>query len=290
MDAIFDSLLRNNWTLAITGDSIMRQMVHGLECEWLRSGEYETVSLRDEPRTKRGFWRLGIGQVLEWKVGKKSNESRVDNHHQVVRIRFYDQYRPYDDMSEMEEIVTQNDIVLLNFGVHWMWYQVSQFETDMRRLWTFLRPYTSQRMLIWRETYPQFHKHDGGEFFSAGAPKLTDDRRCDYPNYGPTMKHMWRDKRITTTLATLNISIDYVNQTAHSHHEMNPSLVYWLPVHDPMLGLRPDMHPVDVNPNAIGNETCDATHMCHSPYIWTDTWQGLAISLSRHEVQRSVED
>eukprot|EP00978_Attheya_sp_CCMP212_P022952 scaffold69399_cov62-Attheya_sp.AAC.1 len=82
MDAIFDSLLRNNWTLAITGDSVMRQMAHGLECEWLRSGEYETVSLREETRTKRYYWRLGIGEVLEWKVGKKSNESRVDNHHQ----------------------------------------------------------------------------------------------------------------------------------------------------------------------------------------------------------------
>eukprot|EP00978_Attheya_sp_CCMP212_P013052 scaffold32574_cov63-Attheya_sp.AAC.1 len=104
MDAIFDSLLRNNWTLAITGDSVMRQMAHGLECEWLRSGEYETVSLREETRTKRGFWRLGIAHVMEWKVGKKNNESRVDNHHQVVRIRFYAQYRPYEDMSEMEEI------------------------------------------------------------------------------------------------------------------------------------------------------------------------------------------
>ena len=58
-------------------------------------------------------WGEMEGKVLEWKVGKKSNESRVDNHHQVVRIRFYDQYRPYDDMSEMEEIVTQNDRIKL---------------------------------------------------------------------------------------------------------------------------------------------------------------------------------
>ena len=257
VSTLLKHLSATNQTMGFTGDSLMYQLVVGFECEWLRQG-WTTTHHTQVPRTKRDDWQYGVGTMEEWVVRKKNS---------TAHIFFWLQYRPYEDMSEMAEIVHASDILMLNFGAHWLPSTRKEYTTDMTRLWKFLKPFANTTFFIWREKFAQHRDSDGGEW--------DQDSRSDHcvPVVYEAVQHQWREKRIRKLLQEVQLPIYFLNETPRARRAAE---VFWLPIQD-LSETWLDMHPLLSLPLGQNGTKCEVTHYCQTPYLWGEVWRLLAV-------------
>ena len=66
----------------------------------------------------------------------------------------------------MIEAAEATDVLVVNFGLHWLVDEKNNFEKEIKRLLEVLKAFASTpgKVLIWRESSAQFHLSDGGEW------------------------------------------------------------------------------------------------------------------------------
>lgn len=69
-------------------------------------------------------------------------------------------------MIEMIQASESADVLVVNFGLHWLVHEKKEFVNEIRELVKVLKNFASQegKVLIWRENSAQFHLSDGGEW------------------------------------------------------------------------------------------------------------------------------
>ena len=181
-----------NRTLAYAGDSVTAQIASATECAWLRSGRqanagaregarFETVHRRVHERHKRTGNATYPG--LEEKLGWPYGASYIKERHvrgapaapaapAAPRATFLDylMYRPYPDMTELRELCARSDVLVVNWGVHYLysarfgWYEYrDEMLAVLRELQRCSRAHPA-KTVIWRETTAQHHHSFSGEY------------------------------------------------------------------------------------------------------------------------------
>ena len=153
---------------------------------------------------------------MEWQVSKGDSSARFSH---------YAVYRFLQDFSDVDEALGNSDVLVLNFGVHWMENQ--EYLKDMKALFTHLLPHMTTHTIVWKETYAQHHDKEGGEYEKGGDAKT---KNCVDVVYGDRFSHMWRDNLVLGVAADLGIDVVMLNETARE--EIGTPALYWLPAHD----------------------------------------------------------
>ena len=142
-----------------------------MECSWLRSGKAETLNYDKQDFNRifkkkedgGGFNRAGsygTNALYTWRTqllpqaggreggmeGKPEEEGGVEG-----TMKFYLTYRPA--LNESEAIIEGSDVLVINFGLHYLVDKRAEFQEEMIALLTRLRGFgrTEGKQLIWRE-------------------------------------------------------------------------------------------------------------------------------------------
>jgi hypothetical protein len=100
---ITDILLEHNWTLAFSGDSMMRQTYSGFECALYRRPDlYKIIERKQENWPHRPIddkSRYGIINTIKLTVQHQQEDPAAEN--RTTSIFFYAQYKPREDNEEV---------------------------------------------------------------------------------------------------------------------------------------------------------------------------------------------
>ena len=156
---------------AVAGDSVQHQMFTGLECE-LRRRNFNVTSIpkrklpqnHDRLPVELPEWKYGIKDELcikvtvpEWMKGVNRIHQNQSNH---VEFCYYSHYRPYHDMEQHKKFGESSDVLMINYGLHYLRGQNDKFSESLEALFKAL--YNSDSLLMYRETGAQHFDTIGG--------------------------------------------------------------------------------------------------------------------------------
>jgi hypothetical protein len=286
-------LRRHRLTLSFIGDSMTRQTFVGLECEIRKHGYNVSVTsvvadrsnIANRLTVDQLAWRYGLTETVTIHISSTTSSSPTsttnDDDNVATQIHFYAMYRPLDDMEEVQYVFNTSDIVVFDFGLHYIpsWH-LDLFKSTMQRVLDVSvarnrrvlsnsnsgdngdRPH----LLIWRETSAQHFNLPGGHFepgVANGCVPIT------------TTSNVTDDIRLSVLqeIATLqNYSTWHGLETSDDNNNTKPSLLY-IPYRAFTSGLV-HLHNPD-NPE-------DCTHFCHTPYLWLPIWHHLKNGLQKY--------
>lgn len=271
--------------IAFIGDSVMKQVHSAFVCNLLRNAtgavrEYTSKLISTEPVSES--WRLGV------KTKHVYNITLMDNHR--VSMNAFRVYRPDLEseagVQEILDIVQSNDVVLVNFGVHWLQREEVSYADTLRTLFQLLfkelLESTKETVLIWRETHAEHFHSAGGEYPATYNPVFNLSQEA-FKNVSGTCRTqtlftedhgpMRRDKiayRVAVEtgfqVVLLNSSLDTglpVNTTSPS---LGVPVLYWFP-----LWQYTSDHAGSLQ---IFGRGCN-THICYTPIFWAPVIENL---------------
>lgn len=267
--------------IAIAGDSVQRQLFHGFECE-LRRRNFEVSVPVDKswprPRENEDWnqsgWKYGMrGQTcFNVTVPQWMNYSQHPQQYSLspyVEICMYDHYRPYLDMIQHVAIANQSDIMMINYGPHYLpgvKEFTIEFELSIKNLLHIMN--SSECHLMYRETAAQHFNSNGGEFemrMHTGVNVSCQAIR------GPIMK--WRKDIFERIAEESGYSIIDVIQPMRANTakrvQDRKKEVAFIPFFDytsKMLTL---------------HDRVDCTHFCYTPHLWYPIWRHMRIAMDQ---------
>ena len=260
--------------IAIVGDSVQRQLFNGLECE-LRRRNFE-VSITDHklwprPREnedwKQRGWKYGMRQQFCFNVTTPYTHNH-QNHSlsSYVEICQYDHYRPYLDMVQHAAIASQSDIMMIDYGAHYLPGRKKWRNEFKQSIQSLLKVFdNSECLLMYRETAAQHFDSNGGEY----EQWMHEDWKnitCR-PIRGTIMK--WRTKIFESAAGEGGYSIVDSFQPMQAGAQDKKKEVAFLPFFDyssKMLSLR---------------DGTDCTHFCYTPHLWYPIWRHMRIAIDK---------
>jgi hypothetical protein len=303
---IFHLLLQNNWTLSLSGDSIMRQTFQGLMCEiYRRSGGGEAPEQVAAPpkqwyrvvsHTESGWpdrdpeeaWRVGVRETINVTFADASLSS-------AATIIFYGQYRHrLGNHSEMQHILKHSDILIFDHSLHYEGEQLLNAMTDL-----FQALFNSSRnsgdadvdrstegkqtkLVAWREATAQHFNADNG-YFPGNVPGfgLSD---CRAASETTTTDAHFRVPILQQACANLGVAFVDAFDPAFSSPPSAPAATGETPPSSfpsqrqelimlPFFDFTRQLHYM--------HGTSECTHFCHSSYLWLPVWRGLRLAMDR---------
>ena len=298
---IVNHLLQNNWTLAFQGDSVANQSFDALECELRRHGYQISKYMKKWKRSPNLFWRRGISEVHHMHVlPPPLNSTHLardpTTEDSAAHIRLYKMYRPLEkNDTEIMHIVSKNDVIVFDHGLHWTSDQQPSFLDEMTDLirWFFQSnknidsdkqqltgdaantpiSRNKPKLLAWRETISQhFNTPDGN--YQTWARRAS--RGCVPFRPGSNVTALsWYQELMLKAAEAANVSVvgfppgdptaTGVGPNPDNRDELAilPFTLFTRPLHY--------LHP--------GGEDC--SHICYTPFVWLPVWRTLRISLDR---------
>jgi hypothetical protein len=285
--------LAQNYTIALTGDSVMRQMWDGLLCELARNG----YQVEDEGTTKLKSpqgWKHGLGYIQQVGVlvplvaygpyinsTKHSNGEAVHQFHQDessrVKIRYYGQYRPLkNDNTELRAMAEWADILIFNFGVHWM-HNTAQIELYRQQMTDVLQEFQNHSFayLASRETAAQHFPTLGGEY--ERGKKHNED--CVASIDTGDELYGWRERMLNEVATNLTYQVmvsDASLRMVNRNSGDNSNTLFVIPFLEFTRNLG-HLHQIRLQDSA--KSFLDCTHYCHSPFQWMPIWRSIRLGL-----------
>lgn len=266
--------------IAIAGDSVQRQLFHGLECE-LRRRNFEVSVPVDKswprPRENEDWdqkgWKYGMTAqtCFNVTVPQWMHYSQHPQHHSLsphVEICMYDHYRPYLDMIQHVAIANQSDVMMINYGPHYLpgvKEFAIEFELSIKNLLHVMN--SSECHLMYRETAAQHFNSNGGEFetrMHSGVNVSCQAIR------GPIMK--WRKDIFERSAEENGYSIVNALQPMEANStraQDRKKEVAFIPLFDYTSKLHTLHDPVD------------CTHFCYTPHLWYPIWRHMRIAMDQ---------
>ena len=273
---IIDIALENNYTIAFTGDSIQRQIFGGFICEIARNG-FQVIDKGEEnhPVAPDTFWRHGMraSQILEV---KRNN----DTEGQGIKVRFSGQYRPLpNNMTQIREISEWSDILIFNFGVHWLPDERDEYIQEMNDVYAELHRH-SFAFLGNRETSAQHFDNIGGEFDHEKVFPVADcldEIPLEDNLFGwreilandVAEKYWYNIVTADSSLFEKNMNLTQIQRTK------NNNTLFTIPFLNFTRRLgKNHQRRMDNNTGYI-----DCTHFCTSPFLWLPLWRSIRLGL-----------
>ena len=277
---------------ALVGDSVQHQLFNGLECELRRRYFDVTANPRklwpeekDRLPADRILWKYGVQSevclnvtVPEWMRGSNSNpQNQNDRRHTEpsshIEFCLYSHYRPFPDMVQHKKIAESNDVVVINYGLHFLPVkeEVDEFRQSLESLLKAFKD--SESLLMYRESSAQHFDTDGGEWMPNLTPATEDGSLKCVPIKETSDQIKWRTKIFKDVVANSNgFSItDSFQSEEEARGGDGHKEVAFLPYFDwtsKLLSLK----------NGV-----DCTHFCYTPHIYSSMWRHMRIALDRYD-------
>lgn len=263
--------------ISIVGDSVQQQLFHGFECELRRRHfDVSTAVIKTWPEIKeklpgdRVGWKYGVKAdicfnvtVPQWMNHNQHNQ-QLNQLHSLssphVEICHFNHYRPYPDMAQHMDIANSSDVMMINYGVHYLADDktANEFEQSLESL---LKVFdNSECLLMYRETSAQHFDNDGGEWSDRFNGNDGDNIVCT-PITG-TVK--WRTRMFKEVAKNSGYSV-----VDSFHQPKVKKEVVFLPFFDwssKLISLKDGQ---------------DCTHFCYTPHMWYPMWRHVRIALDR---------
>jgi hypothetical protein len=201
LSTVENETLTIDWQLI--GDSMHLQFLNGLQCGFYRHGlRSENTVIVDWSKQRHGVkgeWLYGPRANVtfevfrnkaiespETKEQRKRETKEILAMHRFTATRMYRTPRTLQDypmqltplLTKTKAIETksvgdekvlprESDLILLNFGLHWRWKEVSSYREHLRNLFSIIQTVSRQypeKIFVWRESSAQHHIGIGGEF------------------------------------------------------------------------------------------------------------------------------
>lgn len=275
--------------IAIVGDSLQHQLITGLECELSRRGfnisKWRILEWPQRPGPKK--WRYGVKHqecanitLPLWMVDLDPLRDKSISHH--VELCLFRHYRPHLDMQEHRTIAAMSDIMLINYGVHYVPKDFKDFKSSLEALFLEFKTNVTDCTLIYRETSAQHFNNVGGEFNT----NLNLQNHSCVPHTNTTYENGWRPRRNIFHQAAMSQNFSVVDaygnvqqlNTNRIHLGKNENEVIFLPFYNFSAELH-DMH---------SRNGRDCTHFCYTPFTWYPIWRQLRIAIDRIATRSSI--
>jgi len=231
--------------------------------------EWQTLAWPEQPPPpERVAWKYGVKGQTCFNVTVPSWMSDLEPGRTLsphVEICDFTHYRPYMDMEQHRMIADTSDIMLINYGVHYLANELGEFRSTLEALLHTFKNITDC-VLIYRETSAQHFDSVGGEYRNILGPKCV-------PHHGSSKKragrrNVWLEAAISQNYTVVN------SYGKHQHVNLIPRQmkheITVLPLYNFTAKLF-DLH--------TGGEDC--THFCYTPHLWYPTWRHLRIVMDR---------
>ncbi len=258
---IMNIIYQHDLKFALSGDSMMLQTFTGLWCELSRRGYHIT---ENTTYYSMHAMHIGIRGVTILEVTGPSHWIKP------VYVTFLSQYKPKEDMSEIREIASTYDVLVMNFGIHWPWKQrrFNYFKT-MGNVFNATVSGSTLQLLAYRETSAQHFNGPAGEWQDGSIlfpchPWLEGSQT--------SRQFGWRERAVQETATTAGYKLLVADETLPSHttgHETdkNKELVI-LPFYNYTVSM------YFLHPN-------ECTHYCSTPFLWMPVWRSLRLAMDR---------
>ena len=256
---IVDLLLNSSLTLSFLGDSITRQTFVGLECEIRKHYHHATIT-RETIKADRSNieTRLAPGQPA-WRYGLTETVSLgISTPIASTTIHVYGMYRPFDDMEEVMHVFNTSDVVVFDFGLHFVpKTQLAKFRNLTSNLLQ-TSAKSTPHLLVWRETSAQHFDNPGGHF-------------------GPGMRHH-RCVNMTSQFDGVRLPVvEEVAKVKDSSAWNGTDSMLFIPYREFTSGL------IHLHDSAdVSKEKQDCTHFCNTPFVWLPIWRHLRIGMEKY--------
>ena len=277
---------------ALVGDSVQSQLFNGLECE-LRRRNFDVSANpqklwpeeKDRLPANRVLWKYGVsGEVClnvtvpEWMRGSNSNpQNQNDRRHTEpsshIEFCLYSHYRPFPDMVQHKKIAESSDVVMINYGVHFLPLkkEVDEFRQSLESLLKVFND--SESLLMYRETSAQHFDTNGGEW-EVNLISAENEGSLKCVSIKETSDRIkWRTKIFKDVVAnSTGFSITDSFQSEEEAREGDGHKeVAFLPYFDwtsKLLSLK---------------DGVDCTHFCYTPHLYSSMWRHMRIALDRYD-------
>jgi hypothetical protein len=146
---------------------MMEQMFDGFHCELLRR-DYTVELTRKKVANEIGGSMQGIGSVVTLEVSKPP-DLRPTN------IFFHHQYQPLWDTSDMRNLSTSTDVLVMNVGLHFSWKRRYPYHGMMRNLLNAMKD-GNVTLFAHTETSAQNFDAEAGDYYK--HPSRTNNLDC----------------------------------------------------------------------------------------------------------------
>ena len=277
--------------IAFIGDSVQGQALIGFECELSRRGfhmsEWQNNPFLIEQPTppNRVPWKYGIKTqkctnvtVPSWILDHDAQ--RGQSLSPQVEICMYRHYRPLVDMKAHGMIAAMSDIMLIDYGLHYLYHQtvdLKEFKSTIEALLLEFKTNITDCVLIFRESTAQHFDFDGGEY----QPITNSSHTCvPHENHKSLQQGpYWRRNVLQEAATSQNFSvvdaygIPYPNSTNQISRHVMENKVTLLPFFDFTARLS-YLHTNDV----------DCTHFYYTPHLWYPLWRHLQIAMDHNVI------
>ncbi len=257
---IVEIINQHNLRFAITGDSMMSQNMDGFLCELGRRGYNVTEVYHKQILSgmvgMNGIWTYEISGPPHWQ--------------QATNVSFLFQYRPHQNMSEMQHIAVSYDVLMMNFGLHYGYERNGHgqdkegYENVMATIFNVTRQ-GNITLLAHRETSAQHHNYSGGEWAKSGRTKCV--------SHSPNDSHIigWREQVVQAKAKELGYKVVVADETFPLAND-KPVAGQRELVILPFFNLTAKLH--YFHPD-------ECTHYCSTPYLWMPIWRSLRLAMDR---------
>ena len=269
--------------IAIAGDSLQRQLFDGMECELFRRGfnmsEWtQELWPEDPPDQNHTGWKYGVGSkecfnvtLPDWMRSHRHNQS---DH---VEICTYGHYRPYPGMVQHQKIVNSSDIMLIDYGLHFLMdapKEKDEYRSSIKDLINLMKK-TPDCKIIYRETTAQHFDREGDGEFSFKDREKTGSCVPHYGNSSILLGITPRRNLLYEAAESQGYSV--VDPHGNTLFSSNSSIPGQEMAFIPFWNFTSKLS--FLHPN---NKDC--SHFCYTPHLWYSTWRHL-----RNVLERLVE-
>lgn len=251
---IMNIIYKLDLRFGFTGDSTMLQTFTGLQCELARRG-YQVV----ENTTYYHENYVGVRSVTTLEISGPTHWIKP------VRATYLSQYMPLPDMSELKQIASTYNVLVMNFGLHWSWGRRKRYLARITDILNATKHGKSVQLLAFIETSAQHFNGLAGEFGAASNSCVP------WPEESMTSPQFrWREQAVHEKAAMVGLHVIVADETLPSagRVEADQKELIILPYNNFTRFLH-DLHP----------DEC--THYCSTPFLWIPIWRSLRLAMDR---------
>ena len=266
---IVQTLWEQNLRMNFVGDSVTHQMAYGWLCQ-LQTRNYEVTTTMID----------GTG----FHIHISSQHWGADG---MVNMTFYNALKFPKKLDAWDELLTNVDILVGNYGVHWAvnatreWKTPESYRQGMNKTFqywsnTSMKAERLPRLMAFRETSAQHFDSDSGEYFLYNQQQKHDNSSSSSSCVAnPQTTHVgWREDIVNKVASDNGFQVLTADESlVRAEPRKNNDLeLIWLP----FLNFTSELHFMHSSKNAL-----DCTHFCQSPYLWWPVWRSLRLAVDR---------
>jgi GDSL/SGNH-like Acyl-Esterase family found in Pmr5 and Cas1p len=282
-------LQQHNLSFAFFGDSLTSSKAQAFVCELQRRNFSVTLQEEPIPADKRGDGYRNFREIHHFSIHSPLWQDNTTS----VKVDFIFQWRlPFLFPDQQEAIVSNYDVLMINFGHHFVYQPNPNDKWERERFNRHTLPilltdffnaiYKANRtkLVAWRETTASHFDANVGEYSLARAAIpgfMTGNSTC-VAHFDHTVNqsmYAWREKEgFQKAIQQTNFTMVTAGQHMPPHDKKKSEMVV-IPFYD----FSSQNHAF--HRQVQSGKPPDCVHFCYSPFLYLPIWRGIRLAMER---------